>query len=256
MRRLVGLAAAFLVSTAMAAQVEISINKVAALGAGEKLGTITAIQTDYGVIFKPNLKGFSSNPSVRGFHVHVGKSCDNYGLAALGHFDPQSTEKHLGPYNKQGHQGDIQSLMINKDGTATLPVLAPKLKLQDLAGHTLVIHAHGDNYSDKPEALGGGGDRVACGIIPAKINGASKVSAKPAAKPTAKPASATKPKPATKPVAEPAAEPAAKPAAVKPAAVKQQSDNDKIQQLIQRKQQLQALQAKTQKALKNMQGEQ
>jgi Cu-Zn family superoxide dismutase len=29
----------------------------------------------------------------------------------------------------------------------------------------MMIHAGGDNYSDKPKALGGGGKRVACGII-------------------------------------------------------------------------------------------
>jgi Cu-Zn family superoxide dismutase len=27
-----------------------------------------------------------------------------------------------------------------------------------------MIHAGADNYSDKPEALGGGGDRIACGV--------------------------------------------------------------------------------------------
>ncbi len=30
-----------------------------------------------------------------------------------------------------------------------------------------MIHAGGDNYSDTPEKLGGGGARVACGVIPA-----------------------------------------------------------------------------------------
>lgn len=28
-----------------------------------------------------------------------------------------------------------------------------------------MIHAGGDNYSDKPEKLGGGGSRIACGVI-------------------------------------------------------------------------------------------
>ncbi|MEA2738922.1 MAG: superoxide dismutase, Cu-Zn family, partial [Acetobacteraceae bacterium] len=31
--------------------------------------------------------------------------------------------------------------------------------------HALVIHANGDNYSDAPAALGGGGGRSACGEI-------------------------------------------------------------------------------------------
>ena len=44
-------------------------------------------------------------------------------------------------------------------------VVAPRLKVSDLAGHALVIHAGGDNYSDQPAPLGGGGARIACGVI-------------------------------------------------------------------------------------------
>jgi Cu-Zn family superoxide dismutase len=28
-----------------------------------------------------------------------------------------------------------------------------------------MIHAGGDNYSDHPEKLGGGGARIACGVV-------------------------------------------------------------------------------------------
>jgi Cu-Zn family superoxide dismutase len=30
---------------------------------------------------------------------------------------------------------------------------------------SLMIHAGGDNYADQPAPLGGGGTRVACGVI-------------------------------------------------------------------------------------------
>jgi Cu-Zn family superoxide dismutase len=42
------------------------------------------------------------------------------------------------------------------------------LKVKDLTGHSLMIHAGGDNFSDEPAALGGGGARVACGMIESK----------------------------------------------------------------------------------------
>ena len=87
------------------------------------------------------------------------------GLAAGGHYDPANTGKHLGPY-AQGHLGDLPALYVDADGTATTPVLAPRLKLEDLAGRSIMIHAGGDNYSDSPKSLGGGGARVACGTIP------------------------------------------------------------------------------------------
>jgi len=45
-------------------------------------------------------------------------------------------------------------------------VLAPRLKrLEELKGHALMVHAGGDNYADQPKPLGGGGARVACGVI-------------------------------------------------------------------------------------------
>jgi Cu-Zn family superoxide dismutase len=55
---------------------------------------------------------------------------------------------------------------VAADGTATQPVLAPRLKLADVQGHALMVHAGGDNHSDHPAPLGGGGARVACGVIP------------------------------------------------------------------------------------------
>ena len=45
-------------------------------------------------------------------------------------------------------------------------VLAPRLKkLDEVRGHSIMIHAGGDNHSDHPAPLGGGGPRMACGVI-------------------------------------------------------------------------------------------
>ena len=85
-------------------------------------------------------------------------------FAAGGHYDPLKTDKHEGPYG-DGHLGDLPFLYADKDGKALLPVLAPRLKVADLKGRALMIHAGGDNYSDVPEKLGGGGSRLACGIL-------------------------------------------------------------------------------------------
>ena len=87
------------------------------------------------------------------------------GLAAGGHYDPAGTGRHEGPYG-DGHLGDLPPLYVDGDGRATLPVLAPRLEAGDLKGRSLMIHAGGDNYADHPEKLGGGGARVACGVVP------------------------------------------------------------------------------------------
>ena len=44
-------------------------------------------------------------------------------------------------------------------------MLAPRVSLSDLSGRALMIHAGGDNHSDMPAKLGGGGARVSCGVI-------------------------------------------------------------------------------------------
>ncbi len=156
--------------TCAAAELSIPVNLVNEYGIGESIGTVTASDTPYGLLLTPQLRGLA--PGLHGFHVHQNADCglvvkDGKAVAALaagGHYDPLQTGKHEGPYGK-GHLGDLPALYVAADGKATLPLLAPRLKVSDLRGKSLMIHAGGDNYADVPEALGGGGARVACGPI-------------------------------------------------------------------------------------------
>jgi len=50
-------------------------------------------------------------------------------------------------------------------GRANTPVQAARLGMEELAGRALMVHVGGDNYSDSPDPLGGGGARFACGLI-------------------------------------------------------------------------------------------
>lgn len=155
---------------AIAAETVIPINLTAANGVGSGIGEVAAIDTDYGLLLTPALTDLP--PGIHGFHVHTTPDCGAAekdgetvpGLAAGGHFDPASVEQHLGPY-AEGHLGDLPALTVANDGTATLSVLAPRLTVADLSGHSLMVHAGGDNYSDQPSPLGGGGGRTACGVI-------------------------------------------------------------------------------------------
>ena len=85
-------------------------------------------------------------------------------LAAGGHNDPAGAKRHGAPWG-DGHQGDLPALNVDATGNANLPVLAPRVKMADLKGRSLMIHAGGDNYADLPDPLGGGGARIACGVI-------------------------------------------------------------------------------------------
>jgi Cu-Zn family superoxide dismutase len=41
----------------------------------------------------------------------------------------------------------------------------PHLTVADVKGRSIMIHGGGDNYSDQPAPLGGGGARIACGVV-------------------------------------------------------------------------------------------
>ncbi|MFT4173174.1 MAG: superoxide dismutase [Cu-Zn] SodC [Rhodocyclaceae bacterium] len=153
-----------------AAPVEVNMNLVDAQGGSTPIGSIKISESPYGVVFTPDLSNLPAG--VHGFHVHEKADCGPAVLdgkptaagAAGGHLDPKKTGKHEGPWGK-GHLGDLPALYVTADGHAMQPVLAPRLKMRDLPGHALMVHAGGDNHMDAPEKLGGGGARVACGVI-------------------------------------------------------------------------------------------
>lgn len=136
--------------------------------AGDKpAGQIVAVQTPYGVAFYPQLKGLT--PGLHGFHIHVNPDCGptdkGLGMKAGGHWDPAKTDTHSFPWDDKGHKGDLPALYVAADGTATNPVLAPKIKsLDEIRNHAIMVHVGGDNHHDHPAALGGGGARMACGV--------------------------------------------------------------------------------------------
>ena len=159
-----------IVGAAQAEELVVPMYRIDSAGIGNAIGTVKASSSPYGTILTPDLKGLT--PGLHGFHVHQNPDCGPGvtdgkkvpGLAAGGHFDPAATGSHEGPYGN-GHLGDLPALYVDANGNASLPVLAPRLKLSDLKGRSLIIHAGGDNYSDYPEKLGGGGARAACGVV-------------------------------------------------------------------------------------------
>jgi Cu-Zn family superoxide dismutase len=150
----------------------VKMNIVTDEGGTKAIGTITATDSGYGLILQPALTGLP--PGLHGFHVHEKPNCApamkdgkmEAAQGAGGHLDPASTGRHEGPYGT-GHLGDLPAIYVGPGGKAEYPVLAPRLKAKDLVGHSLMIHAGGDNHADHPAPLGGGGPRMACGIIEA-----------------------------------------------------------------------------------------
>ena len=174
MRRSLTLAAAFVFASAapaLAASVKVPMAMAMASGKGADVGTVTASDGKGGVSLKLDLHGLP--PGEHGFHVHEKPPCDPATAAdgkvtpaggAGAHLDPAKTGAHMGPEGA-GHLGDLPKVTVGADGTAKATLSAPHIKAAaDLKGHALMLHAGGDNYSDQPAPLGGGGARMACGV--------------------------------------------------------------------------------------------
>jgi len=140
-------------------------------GPGEAVGTVTIVDGAQGAVVKTELKGLSPGP--HGFHVHENGSCQPTTAngetvpagAAGGHLDPQHIGKHAGPRG-EGHLGDLPVLEVAANSAANETLTAPHIRdVGALRGKAVMIHVGGDNYSDQPAALGGGGARLACGVL-------------------------------------------------------------------------------------------
>ena len=166
----VALLSALFSATALANPITVQLSLVDAKGVGETIGTVTISESKHGLVFSPALKGLPAG--LHGFHLHENASCAaaekdgklTAAAAAGAHYDPRKSGRHDSPWG-DGHLGDLPALYVDPQGNAAQPVLAPRLKLADLSGRALIVHAGGDNHADHPAPLGGGGARMACGVI-------------------------------------------------------------------------------------------
>lgn len=169
-RSLIFAIASSFTSLAATADMVVPMHLVNEQGIGPAVGQVTVSESKYGLVFTPALSGLV--PGVHGFHVHQNPDCqarekDGKKVAALaagGHYDPEKTDRHGAPWG-DGHLGDLPPLFVDATGVANQPVLAPRLKIADLKGRSLMLHAGADNHADHPAPLGGGGARVACGVL-------------------------------------------------------------------------------------------
>lgn len=139
-------------------------------GTGQEIGFITFSDGPDALEIAVDLTGLPAGE--HGLHIHEKGDCGpaqqdgkmTAGMAAGGHYDPANTGTHQGPDSDKGHKGDLPKITANADGTVKMNLRAPHLKVADIKGRSVMVHAGGDNYSDQPP-MGGGGARIACGVI-------------------------------------------------------------------------------------------
>lgn len=91
-----------------------------------------------------------------GFHIHEGGSCGGEDFGETGnHYNPEGSEH-------PNHAGDLPPLLSN-DGEAFLAVLSERFRVEDVIGHTVVIHSGADDFRSQPG--GDAGEKIGCGVI-------------------------------------------------------------------------------------------
>jgi superoxide dismutase, Cu-Zn family len=117
-------------------------------------------------------------PGFHGFHIHAVGQCTPPFTSAGGHYNPDGTIHGA-------HAGDMPSLLVMQDGTATLRFETDAFtvdELFDVDGSAIIVHAGPDNFANIPtryysttenvygpdsatRATGDSGARVACGVV-------------------------------------------------------------------------------------------
>src|SRR5690625_1024270 len=136
---------------------------------GESVGTIDVIEKDDGVLLHVQVENLP--PGLHGFHIHEKGLCEGPTFeTAGGHFSP-SNKKHGFDHPDGPHDGDIENLDVQADGTANVQFINDRITLKKGEknslfsddGTSFVIHAQPDDYKTQP--AGGAGERIACGVI-------------------------------------------------------------------------------------------
>jgi len=148
----------------------VDLHNIDERGVGNVVGYLTFSERSEGLLIQHELAGLP--PGAHGFHLHENPSCDagekdgsvQPGWSAGNHYDPAKSGRHEGPQGA-GHLGDLPILNVDEAGRAIGVLTAPRLKMSDLKGRAVIIHGGSDTYSDQPEKGGGGGTRIACGVI-------------------------------------------------------------------------------------------
>lgn len=125
---------------------------------GESAGTATFAEGDGGVEVTLEIEGFE--PGYYGVHVHEFGKCEPESAAPAG--GPTGAFLSAGGHLQAGgntgipESGDLASLVVREDGSATATLTTSEFAIEDLQGEdgTSVV-VHRDNA----------GERLACGVI-------------------------------------------------------------------------------------------
>jgi Cu-Zn family superoxide dismutase len=131
-------------------------------------GTVTfTFDENYpGADVEAQVMGLSTG--LHGFHIHETGDCSAPDASSAGgHFNPNGGP-HGSPDNAAGerHLGDLGNLEADSDGVAQYTRHDQLLVIsaaESIVGKAVIVHEGPDDFRTQPD--GGGGARVACGVI-------------------------------------------------------------------------------------------
>lgn len=150
---------------------------------GADVGTVTLVPEGGGTRVEAEIDGLE--PGFHGFHIHAVGVCDPD--APDGPFTT-ATGHYVGEGSTHGdHDGDMPSLYVAEDGTASMTVALDSFTVDELTaddGAAVMIHAGLDNFANIPDrytsseagaagpddmtnSTGDAGARAACGVVEA-----------------------------------------------------------------------------------------
>jgi len=124
-------------------------------------GTVKFVAMGEGVHVTAEISGLS--PGKHGFHIHQSGDLSAPDLSSAGgHYNPASG-KHGDAHGDMRHAGDLGNLTADSNGKATYDQHIAGLKLSDIIGKSIIVHAKEDDVKTDPSGNSGG--RVAGGLI-------------------------------------------------------------------------------------------
>ena len=143
---------------------------------GASAGVVRLTTQGSTAIVRAQVEGLT--PGFHGFHVHSVGECVPPFTSAGGHYNPTGAVHG-------SHAGDMPSLLVLDDGTASLQFATDNFtiaELFDADGTAIIVHALPDNFANIPTryqsttegtfgpdsatlATGDAGGRVACGVV-------------------------------------------------------------------------------------------
>lgn len=128
-------------------------------------GTVTFTQDNLDVRVMADLTGLA--PGKHGIHIHEKADLSDPELKSAGpHWDQAGMHHHGDPAAGEHHAGDLGNLTADDSGKAHMEGLIKGIKLDDLTGKSVIIHAKEDDLKTDPSGNSGG--RVAGGAIEKK----------------------------------------------------------------------------------------